>query len=155
MAEPHRSRSLADSDLPIDFILARASATWRYHLESALRPHGLTYSTWRTLAFMQRDGDGMVQKELARFMGVEAPTLVRLLDRLAAEGFVVRRSVPGDRRANTVHLSTHAHEVLEELNEVAAALRRRLLEGIPADRLADCRKALETIIAKAKDVGAD
>ena len=104
---------------------------------------------------MQRDGDGMVQKDLAKFMGVEAPTLVRLLDRLAAEGFVVRRSVPGDRRANTVHLSALAHEVLEELNEVAAALGRRLLDGIPADRLADCRKTLETIIAKAKDVGSD
>ncbi len=128
---------------------------WRYHLESVLRPQGLTYSTWRTLAFMQRDGDGMVQKELAKFMGVEAPTLVRLLDRLAAEGFVVRRPFPGDRRANTVHLSTRAHEVLEELNEVAAALRRRLLDGIPADQLADCRMALETIIAKARDVGTD
>ena len=141
---------------------------------------------------MQRDGDGMVQKELAQFMGVEAPTLVRLLDRLAAEGFVVRRPLhgtnvsgerqrpgmvvpwstsgagpqakpkapavghfPGDRRANTVHLSTRAHEVLKELNEVAAALRGRRLDGIPADRLADCRKALETIIAKARDVGTD
>ena len=128
---------------------------WRHRLESALRPRGLTYSTWRTLAFMQRDGDGMVQKDLAHFMGIEAPTLVRLLDRLAAEGFVVRRPVPGDRRANTVHLSARAHEVLEDLNEVAAALRRRLLDGIPADRLADCRKALETIIAKARDVGTD
>ena len=104
---------------------------------------------------MQRDGDGMVQKELAKFMGIEAPTLVRLLDRLTAEGFVVRRPVPGDRRANTVHLSARAHGVLQELNEVAATLRGRLLEGIPADRLADCRKALETIIAKARDVGTD
>lgn len=155
MAEPDRSRSIADSDLPIDFILARASAIWRYHLESALRPRGLTYSTWRTLAFMQREGDGLVQKDLAQCMGIEAPTLVRLLDRLAAGGFVVRRPFPGDRRANTVHLSTRAHEVLEELNEVAAALRRRLLDGIPADRLADCRLALETIIVKARDVGTD
>ncbi len=104
---------------------------------------------------MQRDGDGMVQKELAQFMGVEAPTLVRLLDRLAAEGFVVRRPFPGDRRANTVHLSARAHDVLGELNEVAAALRRRLLDGIPAERLADCRMALEAIIAKARDVGID
>lgn len=102
---------------------------------------------------MQREGDGLVQKDLARCMGIEAPTLVRLLDRLAAEGFVVRRPVPGDRRANTVHLSARAHEVLKEFNEVADALRRRLLEGIPSGRLADCRKALEGIIAKADDVG--
>ena len=153
MAESHRSLSLADSELPLDFVLSRAWAAWRHHLESALRPRGLTYSTWRTLAFMQREGDGLVQKDLARCMGIEAPTLVRLLDRLAAEGFVVRRPVPGDRRANTVHLSARAHEVLQGFNEVADALRRRLLEGVPPGRLADCRKALEAIIAKADDVG--
>ena len=67
----------------------------------------------------------------------------------------MRRPAPGDRRANTVHLSTRAHEVLQEFNEIAATLRGRLLEGIPADQLAGCRKALETIIAKARDVGTE
>ena len=78
-------------------------------------------------------------------MGVEAPTLVRLLDRLSAEGFILGQPFPGDRRANTLHLSDCAHEILKELNEVAATRRRRLLDGIPAERLVDCPMALEAI----------
>ncbi|MEX2326817.1 MAG: MarR family transcriptional regulator, partial [Pseudomonadales bacterium] len=54
----------------------------RFAMDDAFRPMGITDATWRTLFYLEQTGDGVFQKDLATVMGIEGPSLVRLLDSL-------------------------------------------------------------------------
>jgi len=79
---------------------------------------------------------GKTQKELAILLGIEGPTLVGLLDRLAHDGWIERREADYDRRAKTVHLRPKARELLRDINEVAASLRQELLSDMTFEEIA-------------------
>ena len=53
--------------------------------------HRLTQARWTTLLQIARGGDGMTQRQLADFMGIEAATLVPLLDSLSERQLVERK----------------------------------------------------------------
>ena len=42
------------------------------------------------------------QTEIAEMIGVEPPTLVRVIDRMEQSGWIARRSDPSDRRKNAI-----------------------------------------------------
>jgi MarR family transcriptional regulator for hemolysin len=127
------------------FTLSRLGRLWRQQLDARLLARGVSYSRWVALAYLSRGGNGMNQKDLAAYMGIEAPTLVRLLDRLEIEGLVERRPHPVDRRAKAVHLTTAASPVLAQFDEVAAEVRSALLADIDETDLSTCLGVLEQI----------
>lgn len=120
----------------------------RLKLDQRLRPYGFTQATWRAIFAIHRAGEGITQKALADRLGIEGPTVVRLLDRLASDGWVERRSCPEDRRSNRLYLLAPARQALAQIDAAAAQLRREILAGIPADDIRHCRQVLETIKAR-------
>jgi MarR family transcriptional regulator for hemolysin len=66
--------------------------------------------------------DGASQRELARRMRIEPPTLVRHLDKLAEDGLVERRPDPVDRRVVRVIVTAKGRRRLDELHKVASRL---------------------------------
>lgn len=127
------------------FTLSRIGRIWRNRLDSRLVARGHSYARWSTLAYLSRGGEGMLQKELARYMGIEAPTLVRNLDHLEREGLIRRRPHPDDRRAKTVHLAPPAADVVTEFDRVADEIRETLLDGIDDADLEVCLRVLDRI----------
>jgi MarR family transcriptional regulator for hemolysin len=69
-------------------------------------------------------------------MGIEGPSLVRLIDLLQAEGLVERREDPTDRRAKTLHLTPLGQSKVEEIVRVLKRVRAELLGDVSADELA-------------------
>jgi MarR family transcriptional regulator for hemolysin len=67
------------------------------------------------------------QVEIAKRIGIEGPTLTRMLDMLEADKLVERLPDPSDRRANRIRLTKKGEEVLAEINAVADELRTQLL----------------------------
>ncbi|MCH8506792.1 MAG: MarR family transcriptional regulator, partial [Ectothiorhodospiraceae bacterium] len=105
---------------------------------------------WRTVLNVARAGEGVTQKVLAERMGVEGPTLVGLLDRLARDGWVERRACKEDRRISQVYLTSKAREAMKEIETVAARLRRDLFNGLEEDELLRCLKVLKHIRDRAE-----
>jgi MarR family transcriptional regulator for hemolysin len=97
------------------------------------------------LLHLSRRGDGVVQKQLAEWIGIEGPTLVRTLDRMAEDGWIERRESESDRRAKTVHLTQQSTAIIKQINQVAAQLRSELLADIDADELETCMRVLQKI----------
>lgn len=122
--------------------------TLRLKLDQRLRPFGFTQAKWRTILAIHRSGEGATQKALAERLGIEGPTLVRLLDRLEADGWVERRNCVDDRRSKRVFLLDPAREALKHIEAAAAQLRREILQGIPEQDLQQCRQVLEQIRAR-------
>lgn len=130
------------------FELGRISRSWRARLDERLRDSGLTQARWQALLQLSRGGDGVTQRELAARVGVEGPTMARLLDGLEQRGLIERRAVDSDRRAYHIHLTPAAQPLLAHINRIAAELRRELLAGIPAQQLQTCTAVLREIGAR-------
>ncbi|MCG5242549.1 MarR family winged helix-turn-helix transcriptional regulator [Azospirillum doebereinerae] len=131
--------------------LFRAARLWRREANKALADCGFSSSVITPLMLLAELGDGMRQRELAEEMGVEGPSVVRLLDSLEAAKLVERREAPDDRRAKTLHLTDQGRDLLVQVNRALNGLRRRLLAGTDAADIDACRRAMAVIETNAKN----
>ena len=74
----------------VGITISRTARTWRTKLDERLSLLGLTQARWLVLMHLSRMGGESLQKELAFVVGVEGPTLVRVLDGLERIGLVQR-----------------------------------------------------------------
>ena len=100
---------------------------WRTELDNRLRPHDLSQARWLLLLHLADDDTGLAQLDLAVLAGVTGPTLVRQIDQLETAGFVQRREDDNDRRVKRVTLTTAGRAKLEDVDQVASALRADML----------------------------
>ena len=131
----------------VGMTIARTARMWRNKLDERLSPLGLTQARWLVLMHLSRMGGEAPQKELAISVGVEGPTLVRVLDGLERLGLVQRVGVEGDRRARRVCLTPKADNVISDIMRIGANLRAEALLGITDAELEGFYRVLETIIA--------
>ena len=124
----------ADPSSAFGFLLAEVSRRYVRRFEQRAREVQLTLPTCRVLAYLERH-PGLSQARLAEFTALEPMAVVRVLDRLQADGLVERRPDPNDRRVHSVHLSAAAAPVLAEVKRLAALTRAEIFAGIdPARR---------------------
>ena len=138
----------------IGFLIRRIGRLWRREADQALVDHGLSQATALPLVVLSRWGKSARQGVLAEEMGIEGPSLVRLIDLLQAEGLVERREDPTDRRAKMLHLTALGETKAEEVNRVLRRVRAYLLNDISSEDLAVTFDALRSIEQRADMVQA-
>ncbi|WP_447592358.1 transcriptional regulator SlyA [Aquipseudomonas campi] len=126
--------------------LAQLSRSWRAELDRRLSGLGLSQARWLVLLHLALLEDIPTQRELAKSVGVEGPTLARLLDSLEAQGLVQRQAVPEDRRAKKVVLSPQARPLIEQIESIAQQLRTELFAGIAEDDIKRCQQVHAQIL---------
>ncbi|MFT6753287.1 MAG: MarR family transcriptional regulator for hemolysin [Candidatus Azotimanducaceae bacterium] len=127
-------------------LLFNARNRIRFAFDEKFKPKGITDATWRTLFYLRQEGNGVNQKELARTMGIEGPSLVRLLDNLSAKGLILRKVDHNDRRSKTIHLSQEADKLLNELDLLASEARQEILGDIPESDIQTCIDVFNKIL---------
>jgi MarR family transcriptional regulator for hemolysin len=127
--------------------LASLSRGWRAELDRRLADLGLSQARWLVLLHLARFKEAPTQRELAQSVGVEGPTLARLLDSLENQGLVRRQAVVEDRRAKKILLCDTARPLIEKIETIATALRHELFEGIDEEDLRVCLRVHSTILA--------
>lgn len=125
--------------------LANVNRKLRVLFDARVKETGLTLSRARVLFTLLRR-DGLNQRELAEDLGIETPTIVRLLDGMESQDFVERRLEVTDRRAKRIHLTTHGRKSAEEIEELARQIRVEVLEGIDPEEKKVALKVVNTIV---------
>lgn len=120
---------------------------WRRALNTVLAEHSLSDATAAPLIALLRDGDRVPQGVLAERVGVEGPTLVRVLDGLENDGLIARVPAETDRRIKLVQLTKEGTALAEQCERCAANLREKMLGDLDP---ADVRAALEVLRAIAR-----
>jgi MarR family transcriptional regulator for hemolysin len=118
--------------------LVRLARLYRLGVDGALQGLDLSDALALTVVILGRHPDGIRQNALADELGVEGPSVVRLLDRLVEDGLVERREDPADRRAKTVRLTAAGHTLSRKASRDLDAYRAALLEGVPAADIEAC-----------------
>lgn len=127
--------------------LAQLSRSWRAELDRRLVGLGLSQARWLVLLHLSRFAELPTQRELAQSVGVEGPTLARLLDSLEAQGLVSRQAVPEDRRAKKISLSPPAQPLIEKIEAISTQLRKELFAGIDEEELRRCQQVHARILS--------
>jgi len=133
----------------IGFLIRRIGRLWRREADQALVDHGLSQATALPLVVLSRWGKCARQGVLAEEMGIEGPSLVRLIDLLQAEGLVERREDPTDRRAKMLHLTAVGEKKADEIYRVLRRVRAYLLKDLSSEDLAATFEALRSIEQRA------
>jgi len=110
--------------------LVRLARGWRREADAALAQTGLSQATALPLLVLSRLGECVRQGVLAEELGIEGPSLVRLVDLLESEGHVERREDPSDRRAKMLHLTGKGADMARRIEGVMQGVRRDLLKGV-------------------------
>ena len=87
-------------------------------------------SAWPIL-MIARLGDGARPGQVADAVGIEPPSLVRIIDQLVAAGLVLRQDDPSDRRAKTLSLTAEGKRIAERLEKALLPFRRELFKDMP------------------------
>jgi MarR family transcriptional regulator, transcriptional regulator for hemolysin len=117
------------------FRLGHLTRRWRQVLDQEVQSAGLTDATWRPLLHLHLLGEGTRQKDLAASLGIEGPSLVRLLDTLNAKGMLQRGEDPTDRRAKLLSLTPEGLAVVGRIRKTVQALELELMEPFNDDEI--------------------
>jgi MarR family transcriptional regulator, transcriptional regulator for hemolysin len=89
--------------------LLRTAKLLRLCMEEALAEAGGSFATFAILDAINIE-PGLSQREIARRLSIEGPSVTRHLDHLEAEGYIERRSDPTDRRLTRIFVTDTGRE---------------------------------------------
>jgi MarR family transcriptional regulator for hemolysin len=112
--------------------LTRSAKAVSRAFDAALAAAGGSLPTWLVLVSVKADGHG-AQREIAKAIGVEGPTLTHHLNRMERDGLVVRNRDPGNRRVHRVTLTPDGEALFQRLLAAAIAFDAQLRRGFTAD----------------------
>jgi MarR family transcriptional regulator for hemolysin len=128
--------------------LVVAARRWRKLANDRIKPLGQTMARWETLYLVAYSDAELNQTELARLIGVEGPTMIRMLDSLAREGLIERQQSHHDLRVTINRITDKGRQVITEIMGVTNALRREVLEGVDLEELKVANRVLSGILRR-------
>lgn len=128
----------------IGALLVKAARSQRILAASMLAPLGLHPGQDDLLRCLWRR-DGQVQSDLVEQLGVEPPTVTKMVHRLESVGFVQRRPHPSDRRATQVWLTPSGRDLRPAVQRVRTRVERRVMTGMSPRQAAMLRSLLERV----------
>jgi MarR family transcriptional regulator for hemolysin len=111
-------------------------------------------SAW-PIVMIGRLGDGVRPGTVADALGLEPPSLVRVIEQLVASGLVERRDDLGDRRAKTLHLTASGRYSAARLEAAMSPFRRKLFANSDAADIAACFRVLSQLDLTLDDLEAE
>ena len=125
-----------------------AARRWRKIANDRIKSAGQTMARWETLFLVAFSGEDLTQGELARLIGVEGPTMVRMLDLLAQDGLIERRQSDTDRRVTINRITPQGMDVIDKIMGITNDARAEMLQDIDPTQLATCIDVLTQILRR-------
>src|SRR6516165_9994441 len=111
-----------DEHQNLGFLLKDVSRLYTRRFEDRAQGFALTLPQCKALAYLSKN-EGVSQKRLAELIDVDPMSLVRILDRMEADGWVERRPDPEDRRARSLRVTERAKPLVDHIWHLAAETR--------------------------------
>src|SRR5438067_4168937 len=113
----------------LGFLLKELTRRYVQRFEVNAREISLTLAQCKVLVLLGKN-EGVSQARLAELAEVDAMTMVRILDRMEADGLLERRPDPTDRRARCLYLTAKAKPLLAQIWRLSDTTREEVFAGI-------------------------
>ena len=127
----------------LGFLIHDAHRLLRKRFETRAASYGLSTAQWRLLARLVKD-EGSTQARLAEFLEIEPISVSRLVDRMEASGWVMRRQDAGDRRVRMIFATEKSRNAFAAVKAIAGDIYDEALTGLSETE----RRALIAGLAK-------
>jgi MarR family transcriptional regulator, transcriptional regulator for hemolysin len=130
----------------IGFIVRSTAKVFESAFDQQLRKKtDITVAQSRVIGALALVKDEMTQKEIANRIGIEAPTIVPIIDKLEEQGIVIRRPDHNDRRNNMIFLTHKSEAKWEMIIECALELEKASRQGLSEEELQITKRTLRKI----------
>ena len=126
----------------LGFLLKDVTRLYTRRFEERAQALSLTLPQCKALTYLARN-EGVSQKRLAELIEIDPMSLVRILDRMEADGWVERRADPQDRRARCLVVTDQARPIIELVWQIVAETRAEALAGLTDPERAQLMSLLE------------
>jgi len=106
--------------------------------------HEVTGEQWQILTRLWQE-DGQSQQQLADCACKDKTSVTRLIDGLEKRNLVLRVADQTDRRNNLIYLTNKGKTLRKELSDVVKKTLAEAQQGVKAEHLAICKKALDKV----------
>lgn len=141
MIQARNARAVEEST---GYLLAKVCRAHRGNIGALLSGAGLHVGQEMVLLELWKE-DGLKGSELADRLGVEPPTITRMLRRMESCGFVERRPDPADARSFRVYLTDKARDLEEPVARIWEEVEEKALNGISPEEALVLRRLLTRI----------
>ncbi len=131
-----------DEHPTLGFLLKDVTRLYTRRFEERAQALSLTLPQCKALTYLARN-EGVSQKRLAELIEIDPMSLVRILDRMEADGWVERRSDPQDRRARSLVVTEKARPIIDLIWQVVGETRAEALAGLSEAERAQLLELLE------------
>ncbi|MES2912992.1 MAG: MarR family transcriptional regulator [Pseudomonadota bacterium] len=118
---------------------------FRRALQIRLAEYGVPFGHWSFLRILW-ESDGLTQKELSVRAGVMEPTTFAAMKAMEAQGYIVRKQLPTNKKNIYVHLTETGRSLKKRLVPHAEDTNQISTRGVSADDLAITRRVLLSMI---------
>src|SRR5919199_2299125 len=118
------------------FIVRSTARAFETAFDQELRKKAdITVAQSRVIGVLVLIKDGMTQREIANRIGIEAPTIVPIIDKLEKQGIVIRKADHNDRRNNRIFLTDKSEAKWKLIIECALELEKACRQGLSDEEL--------------------
>ena len=147
----YRIGSETDLQLRLTRGFTLVTRRWRKYLDEHLRRIGQSQARWEALFAVQMTREGSALGTIARRVGVEGPTFVRMIAQFEREGLVKRLASTEDRRASIIRITPKGEAALTEMRDLTTRVRKEFLGDLTVDDVKRMLDMLEHMLGFLKD----
>ncbi|MDB5884691.1 MAG: MarR family transcriptional regulator [Polaromonas sp.] len=136
-------------------LIRDASRAFHKALQLRLAQHGVPFGHWAFLRILW-ESDGLTQKELSERAGVMEPTTFTAMRTMEAQGYIVRRQLPTNKKNMYVYLTEKGRDLKGTLVPLAEETNTLSIDGVAVEDVKTTRRVLLAMIENlARDEGLD
>lgn len=125
----------------LGYLLGQANHALYKDFDARVRAAGLTSIEWRVLATLH-DSEPMTVGQLAQEVLSKQPTVTKLVQRMADQGWVALQACPSDQRRTLVVATALGKRLVKPLVDAAKQHETRVLRALGATEKVALRKLL-------------
>jgi DNA-binding MarR family transcriptional regulator len=125
---------------------AKAYRILNTHTTKVLKCCDLVPIEWALLGLLYENKSGMHYIEIAEALGVEAPFVTVMIDKLHGNKLLLVQTSQKDRRAKTAKIDTKGVELVDMAEKLLRQETRGLFKGISLKEILTYRKVLRAIV---------
>lgn len=126
-------------------ITSRSAKQLAECLEKRLNVYNITRTQWIALYYVSIN-DMITQKQLSDKMSLKEPSVVRLLDKIEALGWITRISSDEDKRIKILKLTETGAKIQSEMLTVAEKFKNDVIRDISPEELVAYNSVLKKMI---------
>jgi DNA-binding MarR family transcriptional regulator len=131
----------------LGYLLGQANHALYKDFDSHVRAAGLSSVEWRVLATLH-DGPPLTVSQLAHEVLAKQPTVTKLVQRMADQGWVALLADPADQRRTLVTTSAAGKKLVKPLLEKARAHESEMLRALAVPEQAALKKLLAKLAGR-------